>query len=164
MFYKWGHFAYRHRRIIPVLVIALIVAMQVLFGSKLGERLSQEGWEDPGADSTAAAESAACVSVAWRSTWPSSTVGSKSAGSTAEAPAPPDPGIGPGDDGDYAHDVPRAEVERWVAAAAYAVSLVLQKPLVASLSAGARKRHTDAFEWNAVLTQYENLLEEHLPA
>lgn len=55
MFYKWGHFAYRHRRIIPVLVIALIVAMQVLFGSKLGERLSQEGWEDPGADSTAAA-------------------------------------------------------------------------------------------------------------
>ena len=55
MFYKWGHFAYRHRRVIPVLVIALIVAMQVLFGSKLGERLSQEGWEDPGADSTAAA-------------------------------------------------------------------------------------------------------------
>ena len=54
MFYKWGHFAYRHRRVIPVLVIALIVAMQVLFGSKLGERLSQEGWEDPGADSTAA--------------------------------------------------------------------------------------------------------------
>nr|WP_246233889.1 MMPL family transporter [Corynebacterium mucifaciens] len=37
------------------MVIALIVAMQVLFGSKLGERLSQEGWEDPGADSTAAA-------------------------------------------------------------------------------------------------------------
>jgi len=55
VFYKWGHFAYRHRRVIPVLVIALIVAMQVLFGSKLGERLSQEGWEDPGADSTAAA-------------------------------------------------------------------------------------------------------------
>ena len=55
MFYKWGRFAYRHRRVIPVLVIALIVAMQVLFGSKLGERLSQEGWEDPGADSTAAA-------------------------------------------------------------------------------------------------------------
>jgi glycosyltransferase involved in cell wall biosynthesis len=36
--------------------------------------------------------------------------------------------------------------------------------LVASLSAGARKRHADAFEWNAVLTQYENLLEEHLAA
>lgn len=55
MFYKWGRFAYRHRRVIPVLVIALILAMQVLFGSKLGERLSQEGWEDPGADSTTAA-------------------------------------------------------------------------------------------------------------
>ena len=55
MFYRWGHFAYRHRKIIPVLVIALIILMQVLFGSKLQERLSQEGWEDPGADSTAAA-------------------------------------------------------------------------------------------------------------
>ena len=42
MFYKWGRFAYRHRRVIPVLVIALILAMQVLFGSKLGERLSQD--------------------------------------------------------------------------------------------------------------------------
>ena len=55
MFYKWGRFAYRHRRVIPVVVIALILAMQVLFGAKLGERLSQEGWEDPGADSTTAA-------------------------------------------------------------------------------------------------------------
>ena len=55
MFYKWGRFAFRHRRIIPVVVIVLILAMQVLFGSKLGERLSQEGWEDPGADSTTAA-------------------------------------------------------------------------------------------------------------
>ncbi|PLA27404.1 MMPL family transporter [Corynebacterium coyleae] len=56
MFYKWGHFAYRHRRIIPVIVIALILLMQVLFGSKLADRLSQEGWEDPGADSTTAAQ------------------------------------------------------------------------------------------------------------
>ena len=55
MFYKWGRFAFRHRRIIPLVVIVLILAMQVLFGSKLGERLSQEGWEDPGADSTTAA-------------------------------------------------------------------------------------------------------------
>ena len=55
MFYKWGQFAYRHRRIIPVVVIAIIVLMQVLWGSKLGDRLSQEGWEDPGADSTTAA-------------------------------------------------------------------------------------------------------------
>ena len=55
MFYKWGQFAYRHRRIIPVVVIAIILLMQVLWGSKLGDRLSQEGWEDPGADSTTAA-------------------------------------------------------------------------------------------------------------
>ena len=55
MFYKWGHFAYRHRRIIPVVVVLLIILMQVFFGSKLGERLSQEGWEDPRADSTTAA-------------------------------------------------------------------------------------------------------------
>ncbi|MEX3504336.1 MMPL family transporter [Corynebacterium sp. LK2510] len=55
MFYKWGHFAYRFRRIIPVAVIAVILLLQVLFGSKLGERMSQEGWEDPHADSTTAA-------------------------------------------------------------------------------------------------------------
>ena len=56
MFYKWGQFAYRHRRIIPVVVIAIILLMQVLWGSKLVDRLSQEGWEDPGADSTTAAQ------------------------------------------------------------------------------------------------------------
>jgi len=55
VFYKWGQIAYRHRRIIPVVVIAIILLMQVLWGSKLGDRLSQEGWEDPGADSTTAA-------------------------------------------------------------------------------------------------------------
>jgi len=56
VFYKWGQFAYRHRRIIPVVVIAIILLMQVLWGSKLGDRLSQEGWEDPGAASTTAAK------------------------------------------------------------------------------------------------------------
>lgn len=55
MFYRWGHVAYRHRRIIPIVVVLIIILMQVLFGSKLGERLSQEGWEDPRADSTTAA-------------------------------------------------------------------------------------------------------------
>ncbi|MCQ4618930.1 MMPL family transporter [Corynebacterium sp. CCUG 59401] len=55
MFYTWGRIAYRHRRIIPVVVIAVILLMQVLWGSKLGDRLSQEGWEDPHADSTTAA-------------------------------------------------------------------------------------------------------------
>ncbi|WP_018295949.1 MMPL family transporter [Corynebacterium lubricantis] len=55
MFYRWGHFAYRHRRIIPLVVVIIILAMHFLFGTKLGERMSQEGWEDPGAESTAAA-------------------------------------------------------------------------------------------------------------
>ena len=55
MFYSWGRTAYRHRRVIPVVVIALILLMQVLFGSKLADRLSGEGWEDPRADSTTAA-------------------------------------------------------------------------------------------------------------
>ena len=55
MFYRWGHFAYRHRKVIPVVVVLIILLMQVLFGSKLSERLSQEGWEDPHADSTTAA-------------------------------------------------------------------------------------------------------------
>lgn len=55
MFYTWGRFAYRFRRIIPVVVIAIIILMQVFFGSKLPERMSQEGWEDPNADSTTAA-------------------------------------------------------------------------------------------------------------
>ena len=55
MFYRWGHFAYRHRKVIPVVVVLIILLMQVLFGSKLNDRLSQEGWEDPHADSTTAA-------------------------------------------------------------------------------------------------------------
>ncbi|WKD58273.1 Membrane protein YdfJ [Corynebacterium capitovis DSM 44611] len=54
MFYKWGRFAYRFRRIIPLVVVAVILLAEVLFGSKLADRLSQEGWEDPGADSTTA--------------------------------------------------------------------------------------------------------------
>ena len=55
MFDRWGRAADRHRKIIPVVIIALIILMQVLWGAKLGERLSQEGWEDPHADSTTAA-------------------------------------------------------------------------------------------------------------
>ncbi|WP_175934343.1 MMPL family transporter [Corynebacterium sp. Marseille-P4321] len=55
MFYSWGRYAYRHRKIIPVVVVVLILLLQVFFGAKLGERLSGEGWEDPRADSTTAA-------------------------------------------------------------------------------------------------------------
>ena len=56
MFSKWGHFAYTYRRIVPLVVIAAIMALFVAFGPKLGDRLSQEGWDDPGSSSTAAAQ------------------------------------------------------------------------------------------------------------
>lgn len=54
-FAQWGRVAYRGRRIIPVILIALIALGHLLFGAHLGDRLSQEGWEDPRADSTTAA-------------------------------------------------------------------------------------------------------------
>ncbi|MFP7365860.1 MMPL family transporter [Corynebacterium callunae] len=54
MFSRWGHFAYRHRRIVPLVIILAILALYVAFGLKLGERMSQEGWDDPGSDSTIA--------------------------------------------------------------------------------------------------------------
>ena len=55
MFFNWGRFSYRHRKIIPLIVIGIIALLFVGFGSRLGERMSQEGWEDPGAASTSAA-------------------------------------------------------------------------------------------------------------
>ena len=56
MFSRWGHFAYNHRRIIPLIIVAAILALYFGFGTKLGERMSQEGWDDPGSSSTAAAQ------------------------------------------------------------------------------------------------------------
>ncbi|WKD59967.1 MMPL family transporter [Corynebacterium caspium] len=56
MFEKWGYFSYRHRRIVPVIIVALIVGIFLAFGLKLEDRLSQEGWEDPRADSTIGAQ------------------------------------------------------------------------------------------------------------
>ena len=56
MFSRWGHFAYNHRRIIPLIIVVAILALYVGFGTKLGERMSQEGWDDPGSSSTAAAQ------------------------------------------------------------------------------------------------------------
>lgn len=55
MFQRWGRFACRHRVAIPVLLIAAIAALYLLAGTKLPDRLDQEGWDDPGSDSTAAA-------------------------------------------------------------------------------------------------------------
>lgn len=54
MFLCWGDFAYRHRRIVPLVIITAILALYVLFGLRLGDRMSQEGWDDPHSDSTKA--------------------------------------------------------------------------------------------------------------
>ncbi|GAB3947837.1 MMPL family transporter [Corynebacterium tapiri] len=56
MFLNWGYAAYRLRRIIPLVVVGLILALFLGFGSRLGDRMSQEGWEDPHASSTVAAQ------------------------------------------------------------------------------------------------------------
>ncbi|MGX1738191.1 MMPL family transporter [Corynebacterium flavescens] len=55
MFFNWGRFSYRHRKLIPLVVIGIIALLFLGFGSRLGDRMSQEGWEDPGAASTSAA-------------------------------------------------------------------------------------------------------------
>ncbi|MCQ9342963.1 MMPL family transporter [Corynebacterium kozikiae] len=55
MFSTWGDFAYRHRKVVPVVVVALILALHVLFGMRLADRMSQEGWDDPSSSSTQAA-------------------------------------------------------------------------------------------------------------
>ncbi len=56
MFSRWGYFAYQHRRIVPLIIILAILALYFGFGTKLGERMSQEGWDDPGSSSTTAAQ------------------------------------------------------------------------------------------------------------
>ncbi|QDZ41947.1 MMPL family transporter [Corynebacterium sp. sy039] len=55
MFSLWGGFSYRHRRIIPIVVTLLILVLFALCGTKLNDRMSQEGWEDPHSASTQAA-------------------------------------------------------------------------------------------------------------
>lgn len=55
MFYRWGAFAYRHRIVTPLVIVVALLALFMFSGSKLAERLDQEGWDDPGSDSTAAA-------------------------------------------------------------------------------------------------------------
>lgn len=56
MFEKWGRFSYAYRRLIPAIVVAAILALFVGFGLQLEDRMSQEGWEDPNAASTSAAQ------------------------------------------------------------------------------------------------------------
>ena len=55
MLLKWGYFTHRYRRIIPLVMVGLILLLFLGFGTRLGDRLSQEGWEDPNASSTTAA-------------------------------------------------------------------------------------------------------------
>jgi len=55
MFSRWGEFAYQHRRIVPLVVVAVIILLYLTFGMRLSDRMSQEGWDDPNSDSTTAA-------------------------------------------------------------------------------------------------------------
>ena len=63
MFEKWGRFSYAHRRLIPAIIVAAILALFIGFGLQLDDRMSQEGWEDPGAASTSAAKRLPAVST-----------------------------------------------------------------------------------------------------
>ncbi|HIW95840.1 MAG TPA: MMPL family transporter [Candidatus Corynebacterium gallistercoris] len=56
MFSTWGDVAYRFRRIIPLVIISAVVALFAIFGTQLGDRMSQEGWDDPNSESTQAAQ------------------------------------------------------------------------------------------------------------
>ncbi|MDN6135980.1 MMPL family transporter [Corynebacterium sp.] len=56
MFLKWGHFSYSYRKFVPFVLIGLILVLFGVFGTQLENRMSQEGWEDPNAASTRAAE------------------------------------------------------------------------------------------------------------
>ena len=50
MFSRWGEFAYQHRRVIPLVVVAIIILLYLTFGMRLSDRMSQEGWDDPNSD------------------------------------------------------------------------------------------------------------------
>ncbi|WP_420099038.1 MMPL family transporter [Corynebacterium sp.] len=56
MFTTWGDIAFRFRRIIPAVIIVLIGVLYLGIGTQLGDRMSQEGWDDPHSESTRAAQ------------------------------------------------------------------------------------------------------------
>jgi uncharacterized membrane protein YdfJ with MMPL/SSD domain len=56
VFTKWGNVAYRQRRLIPAVVIAVIALLYLGIGTQLGDRMSSEGWDDPHSESTRAAQ------------------------------------------------------------------------------------------------------------
>ena len=56
MFTAWGHFAYQHRKVVPAVIVSVVLLCFLIFGTKLDERMSQEGWDDPHSSSTRAAQ------------------------------------------------------------------------------------------------------------
>lgn len=56
MFLKWGRFSYAYRKVIPFVLIGVILFLFGVFGTQLGNKMSQEGWDDPNSASTQAAK------------------------------------------------------------------------------------------------------------
>ncbi|CCE55071.1 MAG: MMPL family transporter [Corynebacterium casei] len=56
MFLKWGRFSYAYRKLIPFVLIGVILFLFGVFGTQLGNKMSQEGWDDPNSASTQAAK------------------------------------------------------------------------------------------------------------
>ena len=56
MFLKWGRFSYAYRKVIPFVLIGVILLLFGVFGTQLGNKMSQEGWDDPNSASTQAAK------------------------------------------------------------------------------------------------------------
>ncbi|MGO3068911.1 MMPL family transporter [Corynebacterium casei] len=56
MFLKWGRFSYSYRKLIPFVLIGVILFLFGVFGTQLGNKMSQEGWDDPNSASTQAAK------------------------------------------------------------------------------------------------------------
>lgn len=55
MFTKWGDFVQRHRKLVALVMMLIVLALGIV-GRHLPEYLSQSGWFDPGSDSIKAAE------------------------------------------------------------------------------------------------------------
>ncbi|MDO4761173.1 MAG: MMPL family transporter [Corynebacterium sp.] len=56
MFNRLGDGAFRFRKILPLVILAAIVGLHLMFGVTLADKMSQEGWDDPGSSSTQAAK------------------------------------------------------------------------------------------------------------
>ncbi|MDN6708147.1 MAG: MMPL family transporter [Corynebacterium casei] len=56
MFLNWGRFSYAYRKLIPFVLIGVILFLFGVFGTQLGNKMSQEGWDDPNSASTQAAK------------------------------------------------------------------------------------------------------------